>query len=615
MAEAQATRGDGRFGGPRDGVVRVVFLVVSATVWPSLESVWQACSRDPRFIARVILTPNRFPDRQSQEFHQARAMLAREDIPFSYAYEGVLDDFKPDVVFVPSPYDEMLPPFLGLDALEAAGARIAYVPYGLEIGGGGFNMQYQFNLPVQQRAWRIFARSASHRRMFARYCESGTGHVVVTGPPRLDRLARLDECDASHLEARIGGRTALLWTPHFKDGPSALWSSFGRFRDHILETFAARAKTHALIFRPHPLLFSTLRADRYWTPAEEEAFRQRLAGIDNVILDESGSYLPAFKAADGLMGDAGSFLLEFFATGKPLLYLSPEDGVGLNDDAHLLDQLYVCGDAEDIPRFVDQVAAGEDPMAERRRQALPEFLHRPDSGTVGEAIAEHLAEAVLAGDDIRVRRFPKDALHGKAREYWSGATDTYLATPDYYDRQEEALREVVARHGPWKTAVDVGCGDGRYTLVIAEKAERVTACDISPKLIEQARQQAHAKGATNVDWRVESLDEVRTLSRYDLCCCAGVLSGFIDIRAYAMAISSLRAMTRPQGLLITKESLSRKQQVIARNPQTGYVAIYRNAHDYVDSFVQQGFELVEKVLLNENQQAGLENAYFVFRRV
>jgi len=612
--DGKMTKADTLRQGRREGeAIRVIFVVTAASIWPSQQSVWEACRDDPRFIVRVLLVANRYNDRQSKEFHQARAMLVEADIPFTYAYKGVLDDFKPDVVFLPSPYTDMLPTHLHEDALEAHGARIAYLPYGIEIGGGAFNTRYQFNLPLHNRAWRVFARSISHRRMFARYCESGAGHVAVVGSPRLDRLAHLDACDATALEARIKGRKAILWTPHFSEGQTPAWSSFSRYCEHILDVFSRRTDTHVLILRPHPLLFPTLRRISYWTDEQAADFSRRIAEAENVILDESGAYLPAFKAADALMGDAGSFLLEFFATGKPLLYLSPKDGVGLNDDARLTDYIYVCNDSEDITAFVDAVGRGDDPMGERRRASVSEFFHVPEKGTVGQAVADHVAEAILSGDDIRTRAAPRDELHAKARAYWAANTNTYLAPPEYYDRQEEVFREILDRYGPWPSAADVGCGDGRYTLLLAGRATNVTACDISRPLLQKGFNKAAEQGIKNIVWCVEGLDDIKALSRYDLTCCSGVLSGFLDIRAYAMAISMLRAMTKPRGLLITKESLALGEQRIVKDEASGYTAMYRNNVDYVDSFVQQGFELVEKIVLSTNQETGLENAYFIFR--
>ena len=39
---------------------------------------------------------------------------------------------------------------LQMPALEAVGARIAYIPYGLEMGGGSWNIGAQFNQRIHQ---------------------------------------------------------------------------------------------------------------------------------------------------------------------------------------------------------------------------------------------------------------------------------------------------------------------------------------------------------------------------------------------------------------------------------------------------------------------------------
>jgi hypothetical protein len=80
-----------------------------------------------------------------------------------------------------------------------------------------------------------------------------------------------------------------------------------------------------------------------------------------------------------------------------------------------------------------------------------------------------------------------------------------------------------------------------------------------------------------------------------------------------MAISMLRAMTKPGGFLITKETLSRGDQQVVEDAASGYTAIYRNNQDYLDSFVQQGFRPLEKIVMRVDEKAGRENAFFVFR--
>ncbi len=595
------------------GQIRVAFVMTAPTIWPSVRSVWEACVADPRFSPRLILAPSVFPDRQTRDFTQARAFLIDQGLPFTYGHSGILNDLKPDVAFVPLPYMEMMPPGLQLADFERNGVRIAYVPYGLEMGGGAFNMQYQFNLPLHNHAWRIFARSESHRRMFGRYCASGSGHVAVTGAPRLDRLARLDDIDAGEFEAQIGGRTAILWAPHFSEGGEAAWSSFGPYRDQVLDLFEALPQSHVLLFRPHPLLFANLRKNGYWTPEQEKAFRDRIVSAGNIILDERADYLPAFKAANAIMADAGSFLLEFFATGKPVLYMAPEGGYGLNDDGDLVDHLYVCRGPGDLTAFVKAMGRGEDPMEDARRAARPAYLHIPEEGTIGQAIADHVADAVLARDDARVSQGGEDPIQVEARAFWMGANTPNIRSKAYYDTKELIFRALVEAHGPYATAADIGCGDGRFTRVLAEHAGKVTACDMNALFIEEARAQAVAHGVANIDWRVEALDHVRTLGRYDLVSCCDVLSAVINPRDFVLATSLLHAMVKRGGLLLVEDTLVAGAMVQARDPKAGYVAVYRNARDYADAFAYAGFELVAQHPVHTHAQ-GVESSLFLFKR-
>ena len=52
---------------------------------------------------------------------------------------------------------------------------------------------------------------------------------------------------------------------------------------------------------------------------------------------------------------------------------------------------------------------------------------------------------------------------------------------------------------PWDTLLDVGCGQGRYSLSFADRRMRVTGLDASPRLLHEARGLALLSG-TDVSW-------------------------------------------------------------------------------------------------------------------
>ena len=57
---------------------------------------------------------------------------------------------------------------------------------------------------------------------------------------------------------------------------------------------------------------------------------------------------------------------------------------------------------------------------------------------------------------------------------------------------------------PDDTVLDVACGPGVTTCDLAEVSRHATGIDITPAMIEQAKQLQQEKGLTNMTWRVDA---------------------------------------------------------------------------------------------------------------
>ncbi|HZT89346.1 MAG TPA: methyltransferase domain-containing protein [Stellaceae bacterium] len=68
---------------------------------------------------------------------------------------------------------------------------------------------------------------------------------------------------------------------------------------------------------------------------------------------------------------------------------------------------------------------------------------------------------------------------------------------------EEALRMIVAaaQPGPDDTVLDIACGGGLVARAFAPHVRRVVGIDVTPAMLDQARQAAATQGLTNVEWR------------------------------------------------------------------------------------------------------------------
>lgn len=69
-----------------------------------------------------------------------------------------------------------------------------------------------------------------------------------------------------------------------------------------------------------------------------------------------------------------------------------------------------------------------------------------------------------------------------ASRFWAGESDSFIAPPLYYDIRETALRKLLGSISPIHSAIDIGCGNGRFTRVLGAFADRVDAFDISSGL-------------------------------------------------------------------------------------------------------------------------------------
>jgi 2-polyprenyl-3-methyl-5-hydroxy-6-metoxy-1,4-benzoquinol methylase len=213
---------------------------------------------------------------------------------------------------------------------------------------------------------------------------------------------------------------------------------------------------------------------------------------------------------------------------------------------------------------------------------------------------------------VRIALGRREEVQRESDEFWRTSTTTYLAPPEYYDRRQRLIEELMPDLGPVATAVDVGCGDGRFTLVLARYAKSVVGYDIAPDLIAQARTTAAAVGADHVAFEVAELAQIPLDRRFDLVSCMGVTSCVVDRRHFEALLDRLRELVAPRGLLVMVDSLvdSRERTSAYRN---GYVAQYRNAQEYVASVRRRGFAVRSRHVVET--WSGLTNQLIVFTAV
>ncbi|GMA41070.1 hypothetical protein [Mobilicoccus caccae] len=291
------------------------------------------------------------------------------------------------------PWDGLRPAAASPLALANRGVRIAYVPYGNNVGDGPKIRKMAYDLPTHRLAWRAFARSERQRDMYGRYCATGNRHVQALGLPKFDRVVALRR----RTPPRRGPLT-VLWNPHFTLG-SGGWSTFDRFLGPLVE-WAADNPGVRLIIRPHFRLFHDLPHLGQDGATLLNIMTKAPRAFPNITLDESADYLDSFAEADALISDTSSLISEFTLTEKPILYLHREDGPGINEDAQYFFETAVASDWAGVEGFlarlsreIGDVRAGEDPGHKRRELLVNRHFPLEDGGA-GARIAAHIAGAL-----------------------------------------------------------------------------------------------------------------------------------------------------------------------------------------------------------------------------
>ena len=120
-----------------------------------------------------------------------------------------------------------------------------------------------------------------------------------------------------------------------------------------------------------------------------------------------------------------------------------------------------------------------------------------------------------------------------------------VADPESYERK---LAMTAARLTPTMRLLEVGCGTGTTALKHSGRVAHIDATDLSPKMMEIAREKATLAGVTNVDFRVGAVDDLPSTGTYDAVLAMSILHLVPDPPA---AVARLADQLTPGGFLFS----------------------------------------------------------------
>jgi SAM-dependent methyltransferase len=179
-----------------------------------------------------------------------------------------------------------------------------------------------------------------------------------------------------------------------------------------------------------------------------------------------------------------------------------------------------------------------------------------------------------------VRNFWEEAY----RRYRDGGylnDDTGLADMRFAleKRELERFIEKYVLPGSRKRALDVGCGNGRFTRVLAQYFDEVEGIDISKTIIEKNRSEEFP---SHCRFRHKDLIELGEGGNagYDFIYVGGVLM-YVDDEQIGAYLQKLRHILRKGGVLLLRESVMSRVAEYSDNAE--YPVFYRHKVYYRDA--------------------------------
>ena len=392
--------------------IRIVFVFQVPSFWPSWESLYNECLNDSRLEVRLAWIDDlSYGDKAQME--NGERFLQKKGLSYQIFSPEEILAYRPHYMVYQTPYDKGHRPLAYWTMrYKRNGARIVYIPYGIEISDTAESRYKHFTLPPVLNAFRIYVMSEAMGEEYKKQCANAAA-VRALGLPRFDAFAHRERFSLpAELQKKIDGRKVILWKSHFPK----VFSSGGRKLqatpdlDEFLK-FVSYIRTHEelfFIFMPHPKYTdSTIELE-----LREKAVRllEALKTCDNVYVDMADDYRHTLMHADAVMIDRSAVMVEVAALKCPVLYLyNANYREPMTAPIQKLLDSYVCGTkAEDMAMFCDQIQDKEIARHLTAKIASEACLSLLD-GQIGHRIKEDLCQSVIEPSNSRaVRMVSKD---------------------------------------------------------------------------------------------------------------------------------------------------------------------------------------------------------------
>lgn len=298
------------------------------------------------------------------------------------AKEGEIPSIKSlsiDVVFRQTPYDDEFPKEYSARELSKV-AKLCYIPYGYQMSKG-IHLQSEYNDWFFPFLTAIFAcNEPSYKYCVDKANSHSSMHDIKVfnyGYPRFELL--------EHLNGKKSAEK-FLWIPRWSaDDIHNNGTSFFKYSELLCEYFDNN-RGLSLIIRPHPLMFKNFVKQKLMTEDEVNQYKRKIEVTPNVFLDEESDYLISFNQVDAMIADYSTLIVEFFASGKPIIYCGDVEGIN-EEISEMVSLMYLATDWDTLEKKINALSVGHDSGYADRKRFIDSFF-RMNNNSVSKRIVD-----------------------------------------------------------------------------------------------------------------------------------------------------------------------------------------------------------------------------------
>lgn len=361
--------------------VRVLFYVSENQKW-GYQSLYEELDKNPQFepivVVSLLTSVHEGIDKTRNNLEENFLFFKSRGMNVEYGYKDGqyidLKTFEPDIVFYEQPWSL---PKKNSPYNVSKYALTCHCPYSITTNSSIIAAHPKF----YEYIWKYFVAADSLKNEYYTAYKYNYDSIVVSGHPKLDLINESKSRDTKHY---------VIYAPHHAIRGSHLKYGTFEWNGHFMLEYAKAHPELNWVFKPHPNIKYWFQHISYMTEKEIDNYYKEWEKI--ALVYDKGDYFELFNNSDAMITDCGSFLIEYFMTGKPLIHLVSNDSVQQTSLNNLCSaNYYKVFNVESLKTYLDEILIKKnDFLKESRDKKVNELFENKTSSA--KRIVDYLSK-------------------------------------------------------------------------------------------------------------------------------------------------------------------------------------------------------------------------------